>query len=71
MIKVKAIENTDIDTNSYLVSLIADTREEVDNGGPIVGLPSTATLEFGSTVITTNFETAMLRSDGTWNWGDE
>ena len=71
MIKVQAIENTDVNTNSYLVSLLADTREEVDNGGPIVGLPANATLEFGSRVTTTDFQIAMLRSDGTWNWGDE
>lgn len=71
MIKVIAIENTDANANSFKVSLFADTREEVVPGATIIGMPEDATIEMGSDVFTSDGQMAFMRSNGTWNWGDE
>ena len=71
MIKVVTIENTDANSNSYKVSLFADTREEVVPGAEIVGMPEGATIEMGSDVFTSDSQMAFMKSDGQWNWGDE
>ena len=68
MIKVKAIENTDANTNDYLIVAFADTKAEVDNGGKFIGLPEGAGIEMGSKVMTADGELAYMKSDGTWNW---
>ena len=68
MIKVDSIKNTDSNYNSFKVSLFADNKAEVIPGAAIEGLPSNATIEMGSSVITANGELAFMKSDGTWNW---
>ncbi|MBR4377365.1 MAG: hypothetical protein IKP50_00545 [Bacilli bacterium] len=68
MIKVMSIENNDLNTNDYLVSLFADTKAEVEAGGEIVGLPQNAGIEFGSKVITADGQLAYMQSDGNWKW---
>lgn len=50
------------------VSLLADSREEVTNDAAIVGFPEGYTIDFGSTVMTTAMEIAVMKSDGQWNW---
>lgn len=71
MIKVVSIENTDSNTNDFKVSLFSDTRDEVVPGAKIIGLPEGAGIEMGSDVFTSSGEIAFMRSNGTWNWGDE
>lgn len=70
MIKVMSIENTDANTNSFKVSLFADTREEVTPDAEIIGMPEGATIEMGSDVFTSDGQIAFMKSDGQWNWGD-
>lgn len=68
MILVQEIKNIDGISNSYKVSLFADTKTEVTPSATIEGLPSNATIEAGSTVITASGELAFMKSNGTWNW---
>ena len=67
MIRVREMKNTDADLNTYLIDAIADTKEEVATGD-FIGLPEGATIEQGSTVMTANWEVAVMKSDGTWSW---
>lgn len=55
-------------TKSALVSLFADTKQEVQDGMVIEGLDSSVTLEAGSSVITASKQVAFLKSDGQWQW---
>ena len=68
MIKVTKFINTDLNTNSYLVSAFADTKSEVTPSAEIVGLPKDATIEMGSMIYTADGDVAFMKSDGTWNW---
>ncbi len=68
MIKVQTLENTDANTNDYYVSAFADTKAEVVNGDPFIGLPEGARIEMGSQVLTASGELAFMKSDGTWKW---
>ena len=67
MVKVMSITNTDSDANSYKVELFADTKAEVASA-TIIGLPTDATIEMGSSVMTASGEVAFMKSDGQWNW---
>jgi hypothetical protein len=53
-------------------SLIADSRDDIKPGMVIKGLPTEYQdkLDFGTTVFTAGQELGMLKSDGTWDWGD-
>ena len=69
MIKVQELKQ--VSDNSYEISAFADTKDEVANG-TFVGLPSGATIEMGSSVLTANGEIAFMKSTGEWNWlGEE
>ena len=68
MIKVTECVNTDTDGNSYRISAFADTKAEVTSDAKFVGLPTGATIEIGSDLITASGELAFMKSDGTWNW---
>lgn len=68
MIKVLSLQNTDGDTNDYLVQAIADTKAEVVAGDPFVGLPEGANIEFGSKVTTVKGDIGLMDSEGNWNW---
>lgn len=68
MIKVTSISNTDSDENTFKISAFADTKEEVNSGAKIIGLPEDANIEMGSSVMTASGELAFMKSDGTWNW---
>lgn len=68
MVKVTDMKNTDYDSNSYKVSLFADTKEDLTSGEPIIGLPEGATIEMGSDCITASGEIAFMKSTGDWNW---
>ena len=67
MIKVTEISKTET-SNTYKVSLFADTKDEVTSDADIVGLPENATIELGSSVMTASGELAFMKSDGSWSW---
>ena len=67
MIKVTEMKNTDMKSDSFLISAFADTKEEVASG-TFIGLPTGAEIEMGSNIITASGEMAFMKSDGTWNW---
>ena len=69
---IKAIEctNTDIHYNTYKIVAFSDTKAEVDTT-PLteyIGLPSNATIEMGSIMITADGDVAFYKSDDVWNW---
>ena len=68
MIIVQDVKNTDLNTNSYLISAFADTKDEVTPDAVIIGLPDNADIEPGSTLVTADGDVAFRKSDGTWNW---
>ena len=68
MIKVTELKNTDGDTNSFLISAFADTKDEVTSSAEFIGLPEGAEIEMGSSVITASGELAFMKSDGSWSW---
>ena len=68
MIKVTSITNTDTDENTFKISAFADTKVEVTPSAEFVGLPSGASIEMGSSLITAAGELAFMKSDGNWNW---
>ena len=68
MIKVTSITNTDTDENTFKISAFADTKVEVTPSAKFVGLPSGASIEMGSSLITAAGELAFMKSDGNWNW---
>lgn len=68
MIKVQAIENTDANSNDYLIIAFADTKEEVTPDAVFIGLPEGANIEMGSKVKTAKGELAYMMSTGEWNW---
>ena len=68
MIKVTEIQTTDLEMNSYKVSLFADTKSEVTPDAEIIGLPEGATIEMGSSVLTAGAEIAFMKSNGQWQW---
>lgn len=68
MVKVTKIDNLNDITEEALVSLYADTKEEVVDGMDIFDMPVGYNLASGSTVITAKAELAFYQSDGTWNW---
>lgn len=68
MIKITNIKNTDANSDSYLISAFADTKDEVVSGAVIIGLPEDAEIEMGSSVVTADGDVAFMKSDGTWNW---
>ena len=68
MIKVKAIENTDANSNDYLIIAFADTKAEVVPGATYIGLPDGAGIEMGSRLMTADGELAYMKSNGQWNW---
>lgn len=67
---VKLLEAPKFSNNmkSAMVSLFADTKEEVTNKMDIIGLDSSISLEAGSSVITADKDVAFLASDNTWHW---
>lgn len=69
MIKVKSV-NLNPQTMTANVSLFADTKAEVETTpvDDIVGFPKNYTIEFGSSVMTSEGEMAFMKSTGTWNW---
>lgn len=68
MIKVTSLTNTDTDENTFKISAFADTKVEVVPGAEFVGLPSGASIEMGSSLMTAAGELAFMKSDGNWNW---
>lgn len=71
MIKITDIKDTDEKSTSYLVSVFADTKTEVQSASlsDYIGLPTDATkIEMGSDVITADGDFAFMKSDGSWNW---
>lgn len=70
MIKVMSISLNSA-TMEADVFLIADTKAEVQSATTrdYVGFPEDYTVAFGSKVMTTGGELAIMKSDGTWNWG--
>ncbi len=68
MIKVTEVQNTDLNMQTYRVTLFADTKEEVTDGAEIIGLPTGVSIEMGSSCLTASGELAFMKSDGTWNW---
>lgn len=68
MIKVTSLTNTDTDENTFKISAFADTKVEVTPSAEFVGLPSGASIEMGSSLITAAGELAFMKSDGNWNW---
>ena len=70
MMKVKQIQNTDADNRTVLVSIFADTKDEVATTptDDIVGFPKGMGIEFGSSVVTADADIAFMKSDGNWNW---
>ena len=70
MVKVSSISAVNPTLMEADVFLIADTKNEVTNDPKdVVGMPDGYSFAFGSKVMTTNKEVAILKSDGTWNWG--
>ena len=67
MIRVTELRNTDTDPNTFRISAFSDTKAEVASG-TFIGLPTNATIEMGSSVITADGDVAFMKSDGTWNW---
>jgi len=65
---IKVTEWSKKGQNLYHIDAMADTKEEVDNGDPFIGLPDNYNLEIGSTVMTVDGDIAFLTSDGRWNW---
>lgn len=55
-------------TKTALVSLYADTKEEVGENMTVVGLMDGYTLEANSSVFTASKELGILNSNGTWVW---
>lgn len=68
MIRVTSRTNTDLNPNSWLISAFSDTKAEVTPTAEIVGLPSNATIEQGSSLVTADGDVAFMKSDGSWNW---
>lgn len=71
MVQVKSI-TCNPGTMEADVFLIADTKAEVANTElkDIKGFPAGYSIEFGSKVMTTSGELAIMKSNGAWNWGD-
>ena len=67
MVKVTSIV-VNPKTQTALVSLFADTKEEVQEGMTIEGFPTGYEIEFGSNVLTASGELAFVKSNGTFNW---
>lgn len=69
---IKAIEctNTDRNFHTYKIVAFADTKDEVADTplSEYVGLPSNATIEMSSILITADGDVAFYKSDDTWNW---
>ena len=69
---IKAIEctNTDRNFNTYKIVAFSDTKDEVDTTplDEYIGLPSNATIEMGSIMITADGDVAFYKSDDVWNW---
>ena len=68
MIKVTSMVNTDSDENTYKISAFADTKNEVTPDAEFIGLPKGASIEMGSSIMTSSGELAFMKSDGNWNW---
>ena len=68
MIKVTELNNTDANSNTYLISAFADTKAEIIPGAKFIGLPEGAEIEMGSDIMTASGEMAFMKSDGKWNW---
>ena len=75
MVRVDNIETSY--GNVQKVNLFADDKSEIkpvdmatgETEMEIVGMSPNVKLTQGSMVITSGFESAFLRSDGSWNWG--
>lgn len=69
MIKVmSAIKLQLSDPGEYVVSLFADTKDEVVESATIEGMPENAIIGVGSNVLTASGDVAFRKSDDTWNW---
>ena len=68
MIKVKGEVVLNELTKTALVSLFADTKEEVIDDLEVNDIPAGYSIEFGSSVLTSNGDLAFRKSDNTWNW---
>jgi hypothetical protein len=71
MVKVYSISSINDETKEADVFLMADTKAEVTNDpADVIGMPEGYGFAFGSKVMTTGKEMAIMKSDGTWNWGN-
>lgn len=68
MIKVVSISNMDAPNKKAMVSLFADTKNEVTADASIVGLPDGYAVDFGSSCITADGDIGFMKSNNTWNW---
>ena len=75
MIKIKLIDKGSL--RGKIVVLFADTKDEVPDSA--VGMPiaesgsmaeASVALEAGTFLYTAKMEIAVLKSDGSWEWGD-
>lgn len=71
MIKVSSIDYLDEATKQAKVFIESDTKSEVTPSAEILGMPEGYTIAPFSKLLTTSKELAVMKSDGTWNWGDE
>lgn len=76
MIKIKMIDKGTL--KGKLVVLYADTKDEVPESAVGMSIADSGSmaemsvaLEAGTILYTAKLETAVLKSDGTWEWGDE
>ena len=70
MIKVVECTNTDKNFHTYKIVAFSDTKAEVDTTplDEYIGLPSNATIEMSSILITADGDVAFMKSDNEWNW---
>lgn len=75
MIKIKMIDKGSL--RGKIVVLYADTKDEVPESASGMSIAdagslaeASAALEAGTILYTAKLETAVLKSDGTWEWGD-
>lgn len=72
MIKTKTLESGSL--GGCILVLFADTKAEVPETGTAtaaaIQFPLSAALSAGDIIYTAKLEVAVLKSDGTWEWGD-
>lgn len=54
-----------------VAEFFADSKSDVTPNMEIKDFPPNYIIEMGSTVITGDFQIAVMKSDGTWSWKEE